>query len=383
MGVFFGLLFPLSLYIKNSAYYNINPSDYTITFSDKDFSSSHITHNHIAKEIFSTTGYKFFRIDSIDSGGAFSWRLDNNEKSYLRISFLLLVVSIFILLFSSSHTIPLFISQTISALIIIKNSIDGGVLNYELGSALILFGYLMNTHYQPIRKALIGGGVLFSIIGISISLYNNNIVYIYYFIITFISLSLLIITGNVYIHSKKKSIIILLICILFSLALIRSKGTVEYAFTHINTDVMATLPCDRFVKRDSVIGKINTICFGKLYNSSNKITLYDTTQKKDIPISYNPIKIAWKDCIPRSVENYTLKIVTPQSINSQSIATSSFSTLLLNDIQKRNNIYEGIIIFQVNSCASLHENIIQESLRTLGITQAIITPLTGSTQKSD
>lgn len=335
------LLFTIPLFSQLSLNSSIgsSPTSFGVMFNNGEISSSGLFHNHIAKGAISyslnTFGFNTSN-DGMDIGLAYLGIINNQIYASVLIlfstTFILLAlnwINIYNSLQNNKRRYLFFICYSIFSFSILKNSIDGGILNHEALPSLIGI-YIINNWQKASSYKVFWIYTWVTVILIIVKLITNNFSYLgdnHMFLRGFIGSSglTIILSSLLFKINNLKSKVLIIVIFISSMVILFGSKIDYYAYKYLNisnSDELYVFSKTRL--NDDFVHLYST---GKLMIYRNKSKINDTVQGISnlvgVPINYYPVMIPGFNCNPmKPYQEVIFKLVDIDNVGAGFIEES-------------------------------------------------------------
>lgn len=342
----------ISIHLFNIYQLGVSPGKRILYLSENEITSSELLHIHELKGTFGMFATSFN--EGIDMGVA---ALDHVPHYLLWLVLILLVMavityglSIYNNEYKDRKTVLFY---AFIFFILMKNSIDGGLLNYEVVALFLFF-----LTYISIKK---GNGfyVVIPLIPLffigMFSFYFFRMLETYIFICALYSLLFL----------KIKWIRIILSGIIVLLIILNARPNISYV--ELETQESPTYVAS-FLKNDQskLLYSVGNMY---LYEEKGNVKVKDLLKKYEVFDNQRPVSIEWKTCMPNMYDRYTFMIRSDKAPKNMTVNKNNMYKLSIEPVGK--NIYKTNL--NIYGCyAQRFENQVQEGLREVELLPAIV-----------
>ncbi len=328
-----------------------------VIFHNGEISSSGIFHNHIGKGSISYV-LNSFGISTANDGMDIGFAYQGIINNYVYLAILILFLITFIIFVANWLNVSgnllnagqgnrqkylFLICYSIFSFSILKNAIDGGLLNHEVLPSLIGI-YLINNWQKPSSYKLFWAYALVTIILIIVKLITNNFSYLgdgYMFLRGFIGSSglTIILTSMMFKVQDIKSKVLIVIIFVSSMMILFGSKIDYYAYKYLNVSASDELYVFSKTKlNDDFVYLYST---GELMIYRNKSKINDTVQgisnRIGVPINYYPVMIPGFNCNPmKPYQEVVFKLVDIDNVSGDFIEEVF---VLLSDFQNKDSLH--------------------------------------------
>ncbi len=358
-----------------------------IFFSGSELSSSTLTHNHVLKGIVGAIAQSLnqTQAENIDIGIPFLQFV--HPVIYLCAGLLFLFTSLgFWLLatrqYSKHPTYPwlYIILYTVSSFSVIKNVLDGGILNSEaIASGALVILLIYNIRHKAVQILFMAGvsSAVIGVILIALNPYHDTNTMVRYITQT-LGLTTLYSTGLYWLVNPRVARLHWLLCVLSGLILIpligRDLSILHYEKTRLSPQDTAYVSSYKPITNPSyeLATKVGQLSIYK-FTSPNTTNFQQIITEHHLLSNLVPVLTTWQQCFPTGKPSkYTFELLSKQTLTQtdqyqSGIKISSVNTSVVHDWLVYN------ISVTIPACYPRPLNIIHETLKQTGQDTFILT----------